>query len=172
MRRRLLGVAVLLLAAGALAGCKDASTVSQSTIEHDVAQQLMPTVGERASVHCQGGLKTVKGRAQHCTLTDRGTAYPFLVEVVDTQGHTRVVFDKPLPAFPPARLEASVAQDFENSHGTAPSAVHCVGGLSQTPGDRTTCDLTVADKQETATVTTGQLDKKTGITSFSTSYTP
>lgn len=172
MRARVTGVAVLLVAVGALAGCSDPKPVSQARLAKVIATQMAQDLGELPHVRCDGDLEPTKGQSQRCTLTDRGASYRVHVTVTDTQGNLKADLDKPLPAFPPARLEASVARDYQGSHGTAPSAVRCASGLSQTPGDHTTCDLAVGDQHATATVTTGELDKATGITDFTTTYAP
>lgn len=170
MRRRRVGV--LLLAAGALAACSDPEPVTRAALAKDIAVQMGQDLGELPVVRCDGDLEPTRGQSQRCVLSDRGRTYRVHVTVTDTHGHLKVDLDKALPAFPPARLEASVAQDYRSSHGTTPSAVRCAGGLSQTPGDHTTCTVTAGAKHATATVTTGELNTSTGITSFTTSYAP
>lgn len=165
-------VVLLVAAAVVLAGCSDPKPVTRATLAKDIAVQMGQDLGELPAVRCDGDLEPTKGQSQRCTLTDRGQAYQVHVTVTDTRGHLKLDLDRALPAFPPARLEASVARDYRASHGTTPSSVRCLGGLSQRPGDHTTCAVTAGARQVTATVTTGRLDTSTGITSFTTSYAP
>lgn len=170
--RRLVPVAALTGALGlALTGCQSVKPVPRAEVEAALGAQLARNLGEvPQKVACDGDLGGSKGSSQHCTFTDRDFSDAATVTVTDSNGNTSVSLDRPLPVFPAARLEASVAQDYQrHDHGTA-KQVHCAASLSKRPGDHTTCRLLVGTKHYVATVSVGTTDATTGITSFSTSY--
>ncbi|MFT4264307.1 MAG: DUF4333 domain-containing protein [Nocardioides sp.] len=154
-----------------LAGCKGIASTPKADVEKVLTTQLAQALGEIPSnVRCDDDLAGEKGSKQHCTFEDRGTTYGLTVKVTDNKGSVATDLDEPLPDFSAAKLELAVAQDYQKRNGAAPTTVHCAAPLSKTPGDHTTCDVTVDARSLLATVTVGETDSTTGVTAFTTTY--